>query len=187
LFCFVFNGKILFKIGYFIYLHFKCYSLSRLPLCKTPIPSSMRVLPHPPTHLLPPYHTSTSIPLHWGIKASQTQGPPLPLMPDKASSDPSVLPLTPPLGSLCSVCLMVGCEHQHLYWSGSSRAFQETAVSGSCQQAFLGILNSVCVWCLHVGWIPRWGSHWLAFPSVFAPLLAPIFPLDRSKSGLNLK
>ena len=65
-----------------------------------PYPASMRVLPHPSTHSHP---HRPSISLHWGIKPSQDQGPPLPLMPDKAPSAPSVLPLTPPLGSLCSV------------------------------------------------------------------------------------
>jgi hypothetical protein len=34
---------------------------------------------------------------------------------------------------------MVGCEHPHLYWSGSTRASQETAIPGSCQQVLLGI------------------------------------------------
>jgi hypothetical protein len=82
------------------------FPFSVSPLQTTyPIPSypaSMRVL-LPPTHSLLPH--CPSIPLHWGIKPSQEdQGPPLPLMPGKASSAPSVLPLTPPLGSLCSVC-----------------------------------------------------------------------------------
>ena len=36
----------------------------------------------PPTHLLPSHHLS--IPLHWGIKPPKDQGPPLPLMLDKA-------------------------------------------------------------------------------------------------------
>jgi hypothetical protein len=44
-----------------------------------------------------------SIPLHCGIKALQDQRPPVQLIQDKAPSAPSVLPLTPPLGSLCSV------------------------------------------------------------------------------------
>jgi hypothetical protein len=42
--------------------------------------------------------------------------------------------------------LVVGCEHLPLYLSGSGRASQETAISGSCQQALLGIHNSVWVW-----------------------------------------
>jgi len=52
----------------------------------------------PPTHPLLPH--CPSIPLHWGIKPSQNQESPLPLMPDKAASAPSVLPLTPALVSL---------------------------------------------------------------------------------------
>jgi hypothetical protein len=35
-----------------------------------------------PTHTLPPQ--GPSIPLHWDIHPPQDQGPPLPLMPDKA-------------------------------------------------------------------------------------------------------
>jgi hypothetical protein len=44
----------LFFIGYFLYLHFKYFPLSRSPLRKPPIPppspASMRVLPYPPIH-----------------------------------------------------------------------------------------------------------------------------------------
>jgi hypothetical protein len=80
---------------------------------------------------------------------------------------------------------MVGCKHPHLYWSGSSRASQETAVSGSYQQVLLGISNSVWVWYLLMGWIPRWGSLWMTFPSISVPLFVPVFPLDRSNSGLK--
>jgi hypothetical protein len=63
--------------------------LSSLPVSppQTPIPfslpfASMRMLTHPPTHPLPPH--CPSITLHWGIKSSQDQRPPLPLMPNKA-------------------------------------------------------------------------------------------------------
>jgi hypothetical protein len=79
---------------------------------------------------------------------------------------------------------MVGCKHPHLYWSGSARASQETAIPGSCQQLLLGISNSVWDWCLQMGCIPRWDSLWMAFPSVSAPFFVPAFPLDRSNSGL---
>jgi hypothetical protein len=34
---------------------------------------------------------------------------------------------------------MVGCEHLPLYLSGPGRASQETAISGSCQQALPGV------------------------------------------------
>ena len=40
---------------------------------------------------------------------------------------------------------MLGCVHPHLYWSGSGRASQDTAIPGSCQQALLCISNSVWV------------------------------------------
>jgi hypothetical protein len=57
---------------------------SWFPLCKPSIPS-----PHPcvyegappPTHPLLPH--SPKVPLHWGIRPLQEQGPLLPLMPDK--------------------------------------------------------------------------------------------------------
>jgi hypothetical protein len=97
----------------------------------------------------------------------------------------SVLTLTPPFGSLCSVLWMVGCLHPHLFWSSSSRASQgEAAYIGSCQQVLLGISNSVWVWGLQIGYIPRWGSLWMAVPSVSAPLFVLVFPLDRRNSGL---
>ena len=143
-----------------------------------PYPPSMRVLPHP----LPPNHSS--IPLHWGIKPSQDQGPLLSLMPDKAPSVPAVLSLTLPLGSLCSVQWLAAsiyiCIGQDL-----AEPLRRQLLSGSCEQALLGISNSVWVWCLLVGWIPRWGSPWMAFPSASVPLFVPVFPLDRSNTGLN--
>jgi len=40
---------------------------------------------------------------------------------------------------------MVGCKHSPLYLSCSGRTSQETAISGSCQQALLGISSSVWV------------------------------------------
>ena len=49
-------------------------------------------------------------------------------------------------------------------------------MSGSCQQAHVGIHNSVWVWWLYIGWIPRWDSHWMAFPSVSAPHFVFVYP-----------
>ena len=49
---------------------------------------------------------------------------------------------------------MFSWEHQPLYLSGTGRDFPDTAISGSCQQALVGIHNSVLVWWLYVGWIP---------------------------------
>jgi hypothetical protein len=60
---------------------------------------------------------------------------------------------------------MVGCKLLLLYLSGTSKASQETALSGSCQQELLGICNNVWVWSLYMGWIPRWGSLCMNFPS----------------------
>jgi hypothetical protein len=67
---------------------------------------------------------------------------------------------------------MDGCEYPPLYLSGTGRASQETAISGSCQQALLGIHNSVWVWCLYMGWV----NLWMAFPSVSAPHFVPVSP-----------
>jgi hypothetical protein len=63
----------------------------------------------PPTYPLLLY--CPSIPLHWCIKPLQDQGPSLPLMPDKAPSAPSVLPLTPLLGSLSLVWKLAASIH----------------------------------------------------------------------------
>jgi hypothetical protein len=49
--------------------------------------------------------------------------------------------------------LWVCCKNQHLYCSGPGRISQETAIAGSCQQALLGISNSIWVWWLHMVWI----------------------------------
>jgi hypothetical protein len=56
---------------------------------------------------------------------------------------------------------MDGCEHPLLYLSGTDRDSQETAISGSCQQALVGIYNSVwvddCKWDGSPGKsVPRW-------------------------------
>jgi hypothetical protein len=72
----------------------------------------------------------------------------------------SLLSLTPPLDTLCSVQRLV---ESILYLTSSVRASQDTATSGSFQQAILGIHNGVCVWWLYMGWIPRWGTLFLAF------------------------
>ena len=75
--------------------------------------------------------------------------------------------------------------------SGSGRASQET--SGSCQYALLSVHNSVWDWWLYMGWISRWSSLWMAFPSVSAeyfisifPPLSTLFPLLRSTEASTL-
>jgi hypothetical protein len=133
------------------------------PLSHPPLPCFYEGA-SPPSHPLLPH--CPSIPLHWGIKPSQDQVPPLPLMSEKAPSAPSVLLLTPPLWSLSSVgwlavSICVGQDlaeppRRQLYQAPVSKHFLASA--------------SVWVWCLHVGWIPRSGSLRMAFPSVSAPL-----------------
>jgi hypothetical protein len=142
------------KLGYFICLHFKCFPLSQFPSAN---PLSLTVLLSgctPPTYLLLPH--CPSIPLVWGIKPSLNQGPTLSLMPDNG-----ITSFSPSPNSSIGVhvlSLMVGCEHPHLYWSGSGRAFEETAVSSSYQQAFLGISNSVWVLVSACGMDPQVGQ-----------------------------
>jgi hypothetical protein len=54
-------------------------------------------------------------------------------------SAPSVFSLNSSMGASCS-----GCQHPPLYLSGTGRASQETAISGSCQHE-LGIHNKICI------------------------------------------
>ena len=68
------------------------------------------------------------------------------------------------------------CEHPLLYLPGTGIASHESAISGSFQQNLAGICNSVCVWWLIMGWIPRWGSLWMILPSVSAPNFVSITP-----------
>jgi hypothetical protein len=44
------------------------------------------------------------------------------------------------------------------YLLGTSRASQETAISGSCHQALVGIHSNVWFWWLFMGWIPRFAA-----------------------------
>jgi hypothetical protein len=144
---------IIFNSIFFIYLHSKCYPLSQFPLCQAPIPSPLPCFFEGiPLHTYPFMPNYPSIPIHRGIKPPQDQGPPLPLMPDKATS--AFIPSPNSSIGVPVLSLMVGCEHLHRCWSASGRA----RLLGSCQQALLGICNSVWVWFLHVRWIPRWGS-----------------------------
>jgi hypothetical protein len=72
-------------------------------------------------------------------------------MPDKAPSAASVLPLTPPLWSLC----LCGCDHLHLYWSGSGRASRRQLYQAPVSKYFLAstIVSGfgVCMWDAGVG------------------------------------
>jgi hypothetical protein len=59
----------------------------------------------------------------------------------------------------------------HLCMSGSGKDYQETALSGSCQHALLGIR----IWWLYMGWIFRWGSLNGLFFSLSVPHFVSIF------------
>jgi hypothetical protein len=104
-------------------------------------------------------------------------------------SAPSVLSLTIPLWTLCSVQSLASsiclCFCQAL-----GRASQETAITGFCQQALVGIHNSVWVWWLYMGWIPRWGSLWMAYPSVSTqhfvfPPMSILFPPSKKDWSIH--
>jgi hypothetical protein len=71
---------------------------------------------------------------------------------------------------------MVAWEHPPLYLSGTGRVSQKTAISSFCQQTLVGIHNHVLVWWWYTGRIPRWGSLWMAFPSVSAPHFVSVTP-----------
>ena len=62
----------------------------------------------------------------------------------------------------------------HELLSESGWAYQEIILSGSSQEG-IGILNGFWVWWLYEGWILRWGSLWMTFPSVFSPYFVSIF------------
>jgi hypothetical protein len=74
------------------------------------------------------------------------------------------------------LCPIDDCEHPLLYLPSTGRAPQETAISGSCQQALVGICHSVWVWRLFMGWIPKWGSLWMVVPSVSTQNFVSVTP-----------
>jgi hypothetical protein len=51
--------------------------------------------------------------------------------------------------------LIDDCKHPLLYLPGTGIASQEIAISGSFQQNLACICNSVWIWWLFMGWIPR--------------------------------
>jgi hypothetical protein len=79
---------------------------------------------------------------------------------------------------------MVGCKHSHLYWSGSDRSSQWTAIPGPCQQTLLGISNSVWVWCLQMGWIL--GGAVSAWTFLQSPLHCSTFSFRHEQFCVNI-
>jgi hypothetical protein len=161
-----------FLIGYFLYLHFKCYPLSWFSLQNPSTPSPLPLLTNPPTPTSWPWHSPTlELRAFTGPRASppiddrlghllllmqlEPWVPPCMLfgwwfspkelrgywlvhivvlpMGLQTPSAPWVLSLGTSLGDSV-LCSMEGCDHPFLYLSGTCRASQETAISGSCQQ-----------------------------------------------------
>jgi hypothetical protein len=112
-----------FFINHSIHLHLKWYPTSQLPLQQAPTPHLPSPLPLPlwrysPTNLFCP-NVPTS-PLHLGIKLPWVQGPPLPLLSDKAI--------------LCYICFwnhgslqvhssVVDLDSWRTWWSGQLMLF----------------------------------------------------------------
>jgi hypothetical protein len=93
-------------------------------------------------------------------------------------SAPWVFSLASPLGTLCSVQWMAlsiyFCIYQALADLLRRQLYQALAsknllASSTCWH------NSVWVWKLYMGWIPRWDSLWMAFPSVFVPQFVSVY------------
>jgi hypothetical protein len=72
--------------------------------------------------------------------------------------------------------LIDDCEHPLLYLPGTDIASYEIAIPGSLQQILSSICKSVWVWWLIMGWIPGWGSLWIAPPFILAPNFVSVTP-----------
>jgi hypothetical protein len=56
--------------------------------------------------------------------------------------------------------IMVGCICIYIDQALAELLRGQLHLAPICK-CFFGIINSVWVWCLHMGWIPRWGSLWM--------------------------
>jgi hypothetical protein len=111
---------------------------------------------HPLAHMRPAPWVTPRVLFGWWLSIREHLGggvDQLTVAPSTGLQTPSTpsVPFPTPPSETPALSPMVGCEHPPLYLSGSGRASQETAVSGSCQQALLGISNSIWVWWLHMG------------------------------------
>jgi hypothetical protein len=195
---FTYNSFILFLfsffISYFLYIHFKCYPESSL----YPPPA---LLPYP----LTPNSWLWCSPALGHIKFARPRGLSSQWWPTRPSSATyawatqtralgvlvssyycSTYRVADPfsfLGTFSSSSIggpvfhpIADCEHPLLCLPGTGIASQETAISGSFQQNLAGICNSVCVWWLIMGWIPRWDSLWMVHPFILAPTFVSVTP-----------
>jgi hypothetical protein len=86
-------------------------------------------------------------------------------------SAPSVLSLTSPPGMPCSVQELAASIHLWI----CQQSLSDVSYIRFLSACTLGIHNSVWVWWLYMGWIPRWDSLWMAFPSVSTPHFVSVF------------
>jgi hypothetical protein len=162
-------------IRYFLYLHFKCYLLSWFHHWKALMPSpSLSSTTHPLPISAPciPFYWGIEHSQEQGLLLPLKPNYPIlcytmcflllvvysqwVLGVPVSSYCCSFYGAENPFSSLgTSSCPFIGepvlspldgCEHTLLYLSGIGRASQETAISGSCQKALVGIHNSVWVW-----------------------------------------
>jgi len=91
------------------------------------------------------------------------------LMGLQTPSPPSILSLTPPMETPFSVqCLAASihlCICQDLAKPLRRQLYQGPDSKHSLALAILSGFGG----CMYIGWIPRWGSLWMVFPSVSAP------------------
>jgi hypothetical protein len=90
-------------------------------------------------------------------------------------SVPSVFSLTFSLRTPCSVQSLAESIHfsicQYL-----AEPLRRQLYQAPISKHMLASIISVCVWSLHMGWIPRWGSFCMVFPSVCAPQFVSVSP-----------
>jgi hypothetical protein len=161
-------------IIYFLQFHFKCYP-------ESPLYPSPTLFPNPPTPASWPWHSPVLGNIIFTSPRTSHSiygrlGHPLLHMQRDTSSGAGVLVssyccssyrVADPFSSLgaFSSSFIGGSvfhpiddyEHPLLYLPGTGIASQEIAILGSCQQNIAGLCNSVFVWWLFMGWIPRWG------------------------------
>ena len=105
----------------------------------------------------------------------------------QTSSAPSVLSLTLPLRSLCSVLWLAAsiciCIGQALVEPLRGQLYQGPVSKNFLASAVVSVFG-VYQWNESLGGaVSEW---WMAFPLVSFPLFLPAFPFDRSNSGLIL-
>jgi hypothetical protein len=83
------------------------------------------------------------------------------------------------------LCPMDDCEHPLLYLPGTGRISQETAISGSCHEALIGICHSICIWWLFIGWIHMWVRLWMVIHSVSALNFVSVTPFMGLQAGTS--